>query len=76
MTTFRDALKKLVENAVQVRSEVRVADEQTGQNKEEMLANVTLALRHAEDAAMRFGKAIQAADGGISPLGGPASLTK
>jgi hypothetical protein len=32
----------------------------------EVLANLTLAYRHLEDAAMRLGKAIQAADGGVS----------
>jgi hypothetical protein len=33
---------------------------------EEMHANITLAYRHLEDAAMRLGKAIQAFDGGVS----------
>jgi hypothetical protein len=32
----------------------------------EVHANITLAYRHLEDAAMRIGKAIQARDGGIS----------
>ena len=32
----------------------------------EMNANVILAYRHLEDAAMRLGKAIQAYDGGVS----------
>lgn len=32
----------------------------------EMIANVTLAYRHLEDARMRFGKAIQALEGGVS----------
>jgi len=32
----------------------------------EVLANLTLAYRHLEDASMRLGKAIQAADGGVS----------
>lgn len=42
-------------------------------NVGEVMANVTLALRHLEDAAMRFGKAIQSATTGMSPLGGPAT---
>lgn len=33
---------------------------------EEMHANIQLAYRHLEDAAMRLGKAIQAFDGGLS----------
>lgn len=35
-------------------------------DRNEMVANVTLAYRHIEDAAMRLGKAIQAFDGGKS----------
>jgi hypothetical protein len=35
-------------------------------NGREMHANITLAYRHLEDAAMRVGKAIQAYDGGTS----------
>jgi hypothetical protein len=35
-------------------------------NLSEMHANLTLAYRHLEDAAMRLGKAIQAFDGGQS----------
>jgi hypothetical protein len=36
------------------------------QDTGEMIANVTLAYRHLEDAAMRMGKAIQAYEGGKS----------
>jgi len=32
----------------------------------EMKANIMLTYRHLEDAAMRLGKVIQAADGGVS----------
>jgi len=35
-------------------------------DKGEMTANIMLAYRHLEDAAMRLGKAIQAYDGGVS----------
>lgn len=34
--------------------------------RNEMIANLKLAYRHLEDARMRFGKAIQAFEGGIS----------
>lgn len=37
-----------------------------GFNQSEVCANITLAYRHLEDASMRLGKAIQAADGGKS----------
>lgn len=71
MDKQRETLKLLVGNAAQVKAAVTVADAQPGQDKGEMIANVTIALRHLEDAAMRFGKAIQASAGGQSPLGGP-----
>lgn len=67
MTAFRDMLKPLVAEAAQVKKEVIGAGHFDG----EVPANITLALRHLEDAATRFGKAIQAADTGKSPLGGP-----
>lgn len=35
-------------------------------DKGEMIANITLAYRHLEDARMRMGKVIQAHEGGIS----------
>lgn len=35
-------------------------------DKGEVIANVTLAYRHLEDASMRLGKALQALDGGES----------
>ena len=35
-------------------------------DKSEILANITLAYRHLEDARMRIGKSIQAYDGGTS----------
>lgn len=68
---YRATLKIGVAEATQLKEEVRVADAPEGQDKGEVIANLMLAIRHLEDAAMRFGKAIQAADGGISPLGGP-----
>lgn len=45
----------------------------TGSNRGEELANLMLAFRHLEDAAMRIGKAIQANTTGESPLGGPST---
>lgn len=73
MTVLRETLAAMVADAVAFKNTVAVNPPVTGQNTGEMIANVTLAYRHLEDAAMRFGKAIQAADGGTSPLGGPAT---
>lgn len=36
------------------------------ENADECMANIELAYRHLEDARMRFGKAVQACDGGKS----------
>lgn len=76
MDALRTGIKNMVAEAVSIKSEIQKdgpdgAD--VGQNKGEMLANITIAYRHLEDAAMRFGKVIQAADGGESPLGGPST---
>lgn len=37
-----------------------------GADRGDAIANLMLAYRHLEDASMRLGKAIQAADGGVS----------
>lgn len=44
----------------------KVSDDKMVSDTGEMMANVMLAYRHLEDAAMRLGKAIQAYEGGIS----------
>lgn len=71
VTALRVTIAALVADTVQLKEEIVAADTLEGQNKGEMIANLTLGYRHLEDAAMRLGKAIQAADGGVSPLGGP-----
>lgn len=76
MTKQRDTIALLVANAAQFITGVKAGDELEGQNKGEMIANATIALRALEDAAMRFGKVIQASAGGVSPLGGPATPAK
>jgi hypothetical protein len=43
-----------------------VDDAPPGSDKGEAIANAMLAVRHLEDARMRLGKLIQAADGGTS----------
>lgn len=65
LDAFRDALKGLVAEAVTLKAQV------IGNFDGEVAANITIAYRALEDAAMRFGKAIQASGDGVSPLGGP-----
>lgn len=36
------------------------------EDRGEVMANLTLAYRHLEDASMRLGKVLQAYDGGVS----------
>lgn len=76
MTAHRDTIKLLVANAAQFVAAALAADAQEGQNKSEIIANAIIAMRALEDAAMRFGKVIQAASGGVSPLGGPDTPAK
>lgn len=71
MDDMRIGLKSMVSQASDIKTQIAKNDAEEGQDKGEMIANVMLALRHLEDAAMRFGKAIQASEGGVSPLGGP-----
>ena len=66
MNMLRSGIAAMVREAVDIKNSAPEAD-----NPGEVFANITLAYRHLEDAAMRFGKVIQAADGGKSPLGGP-----
>lgn len=71
MTAQRDTIKMLTAKANQAINVIKTTISVPGQNTGEMIANMMLGLRHLEDAAMRFGKAIQASSGGVSPLGGP-----
>jgi len=50
----------------EMRSAIAAAININGDLENEAKANITLAYRHLEDARMRFGKAIQAMEGGVS----------
>ena len=56
-------LKRRLELA---KKELAMRERAPGEDFGEMLANLTLAYRHLEDASSRLGKAIQASDGGVS----------
>lgn len=70
LKNFYPQLKQLVVFAQEVTPAAVADGDTTVDAQEEMAANVTLALRHLEDASMRLGKAIQAYNGGKSPLDG------
>lgn len=68
-THLRIAIKSVAKEvlALKTRQQSRNVPPNLGESDlGEMIANVTLAYRHLEDASMRLGKAIQAADGGKS----------
>ncbi len=73
MDGLRGEIAGLVEKAVGIKNKVQNGEVANISNTGETIANITLAYRALEDAAMRFGKAIQAAGDGVSPLGGPAT---
>lgn len=73
--TFRNELKNIAGRVSDFKFLVSQAPVIPTENRGEEIANLTLAFRHLEDAAMRVGKAIQAYEGGVSPLGGPTTPT-
>jgi hypothetical protein len=63
----RGMIKAWAKNVIALKSHPVFEEEiPQWQDRGEMIANVVLAYRHMEDAAMRLGKAIQAFDGGKS----------
>lgn len=51
---------------LKLKESVQNRDSIEGEDKGEILANITLAYRHLEDVSMRLGKVIQATNGGAS----------
>ena len=62
----RTEIKKVGELVKNLKNGIATRPTVVGQDTSEMIANMTLAYRHLEDAAMRIGKAIQAYEGGKS----------
>ena len=63
---FRTEIKGVGNKVLEFKKLVSSATFPSGVDTGEMLANITLAYRHLEDAAMRVGKVIQAYEGGKS----------
>ena len=65
----RKEIKEIAQRVLYLKSHSSLSEKGTesylGQRPEE-IENIMLAYRHLEDAAMRLGKVIQAADGGTS----------
>lgn len=65
---FYPTLKALVVAANEATPAANADGDTVDETQSEMAANVVLAIRHLEDCSMRLGKAIQAFNGGVSPL--------
>lgn len=63
---YRKGIKALAHGVLTFRHTTAALEAVPGGNHGEIVANITLAYRHLEDASSRLGKAIQAADGGVS----------
>lgn len=68
LKAFYPTLKALRVLAQEATPAANAGDDTMVETQEEMEANIVLALRHIEDTSMRLGKAIQAYNGGQSPL--------
>lgn len=64
--SVRTVLKAQGAYLMQLKNSVQNRESIQGEDKGEILANITLTYRHLEDASMRLGKVIQATNGGIS----------
>ena len=64
---FRAELKELAKQIKQTKENKGKCEVNGIEDIGEVMANLTLAYRHLEDASMRIGKTIQARSGGISP---------
>lgn len=66
VNNVRRELKMLGAAINTLKSDVANSEVAQGEDRGEVLANLTLAYRHMEDASMRLGKVLQARDGGVS----------
>lgn len=64
--SIRTSIKSTAESVKSLKEATKNSETDGKRDDAEMLANLTLCYRHLEDASMRLGKAIQAADGGVS----------
>lgn len=72
-TTFKDEvdetrkfIKELGKRVELMKEYRKGCPEDEGENRSEVMANLTLCYRHIEDASMRLGKVLQHLNGGVS----------
>jgi hypothetical protein len=66
LNRVRREIKDVAQNTKALKQLVQMEGATVVHDVGDTVANVVLAYRHLEDASMRLGKAIQAADGGVS----------
>lgn len=62
----RKSIKETAKNLNDFKQQHNECETTQKENRGEVMANLTLAYRHLEDASMRLGKVLQAFDGGES----------
>lgn len=63
---LRSQIKAIAQNLKQDKEMKSKSETNSVEDAGEVMANLTLAYRHLEDASMRLGKVLQAYDGGVS----------
>lgn len=63
MANLRGQIQSIADNVLATKTNISQQPTQEGEDRGEVMANITLAYRHLEDAKMRLGKVIQAVEG-------------
>lgn len=63
---LRGKIQSITESVDFYKKDISSAEPTENENRGEVMANITLAYRHLEDAKMRLGKVIQHLSGGVS----------
>ena len=72
MNVERGGIQQFIDRFVSLKKQIDKHPTQVTEDRGEVIANITLAMRHLEDAKMRMGKVIQAVEG-VSVYDTPAS---
>lgn len=64
--SYRSNIEKSIQSIISLKGKIDTFQVCEKEDRGEVIANITLALRHLEDAKMRLGKVYQAIEGGVS----------
>jgi len=73
INNLRAQIQGVIENVEVVKKAIIESEADEKENRGEVIANITLAYRHLEDAKMRLGKVVQHLSGGVSVYDTPSS---